>query len=164
MVASSVKATFTATDMFGETRMADRRASCSISSRCAPLKPVVPMTARAPVRATRRRCSRLASGTENSTRTRSGTIAAGAAAGGVRAAAAPPPPPQPADVAPDGAVPGRLERGGQPQIGRVLHAGDDAMAHAAGGAGDDDVGHRGPGVIREAVLLEHRAHSLAGGL
>src|SRR3972149_2949407 len=50
MVASRVNATFTATDMFGETRIAARRARSSISRRSAAPKPVVPTTARAPAR------------------------------------------------------------------------------------------------------------------
>ena len=36
---------------------------------------------------------------------------------------------------------GGLERRDQAHVGRVVQAGDEATAHAAGGAGDDDVRH-----------------------
>src|SRR3972149_2075634 len=62
MRASRLNATLTATDMFGETRMAAWRASPSISVRWAALKPVVPTTARAPTRGTRRRGSGVGPG------------------------------------------------------------------------------------------------------
>ena len=48
MVGSSLKASVTATDMFGASRIGARRASAAISSRCAAVNPVVPITARAP--------------------------------------------------------------------------------------------------------------------
>src|SRR5206468_2485383 len=78
--ARSLNATFVATDMFGESRIAARRASSPISARWAALNPVVPITARAPLFATSRRWSSEASGTENSMSTRSGVIAAAASA------------------------------------------------------------------------------------
>src|SRR2546427_6450644 len=76
MVARSLNATFVATDMLGERRIAARRASSVTSARWAAVKPVVPITARAPACATSRRCSSEASGTENSMSTRSRVITA----------------------------------------------------------------------------------------
>src|SRR5216684_8227759 len=70
MIRNNLKARLTPTDMLGDSRMAARPASWPISARCSALKPVVPMTARPPTAARIRRCSRLASGTENSIRTR----------------------------------------------------------------------------------------------
>ena len=46
-----------------------------------------------------------------------------------------------AGVAPERTVAGGLERRDEAQVGRVSEAGDEATAHAAGGAGDDDVRH-----------------------
>src|SRR5262245_13019440 len=62
--------------MLGAIITAAWRARPAISVRCAAVKPVVPMTARAPVSATRRRWDSVASGVENSTRIRSRVMAA----------------------------------------------------------------------------------------
>src|SRR5262245_11699942 len=80
MVARSLNATFVATDMLGDIRIAASFARSAISARCAALNPVVPMTARAPDRATSLRCASEASGTENSISTRPDLIAAAASA------------------------------------------------------------------------------------
>ena len=55
MVARSLNATLVATDMLGDIKIAARFASSPISVRCAAVNPVVPITARAPLCATRRR-------------------------------------------------------------------------------------------------------------
>src|SRR3990167_2432883 len=139
MRASRLNATLTATDMFGETRMAAWRASPSISMRWAALKPVVPTTARAPTRAPRRRCSRLASGTENSTSTRSRASAV-AASPPTATPRRPTPASSPASPprAPRPAAPATTMSGMATRVpGRLLH---------------------------EAVRLEHRAQPLAVGL
>ncbi len=75
MLARSLNATLVATDMLGEIKIAARFARSAISARCEALKPVVPITARAPFCATSRRCASEASGTENSIRIRSRVIA-----------------------------------------------------------------------------------------
>ena len=71
MSASTLKATFTPTLMLGETSSGIEVAIRASSSRWVAVKPVVPMTARPPCRATSRTWARLASGTENSMRMRS---------------------------------------------------------------------------------------------
>src|SRR5262245_13310730 len=71
MSARTRKATLTATLMLGERRMGACRASSVTSPFWAAENPVVPITARPPVRATILRWERLASGTENSMRMRS---------------------------------------------------------------------------------------------
>jgi hypothetical protein len=75
MMGSSLNARVTATDMFGACMIAARPARAAISARSAGENPVVPITARAPAAATRRRCSSVASGMENSTSTRSAVMA-----------------------------------------------------------------------------------------
>ncbi len=48
-----------------------------------------------------------------------------------------------AGVASQRGVAGRLERGHEAQVGRVGEAGNDAIPHAPGRAGNDDIGRRG---------------------
>src|SRR3990170_4672335 len=165
MRASRLNATLTATDMFGETRMAAWRASPSISVRWAALKPVVPMTARAPTRATRRRCSRLASGTENSTSTRSRASAV-AASPPTATPRRPTPASSPASR-PRAPWPGASSAATRRTSGVSCRQATRRlpMRPAAPATTMSGMATRVPGrLLHEAVRLEHRAQPLAVGL
>ena len=109
--------------------------SCALRRR----NPVVPITARPPRRATDRRWLEARRGHRELDED---ALPAEHALGIVGDGHPEPPTARHlAGVAPDGRVPGRLERGHQAQILPSCEERDEATAHAAGGAGDHDVSH-----------------------